>query len=32
MAGLDRIDLRILNALSADGRLSWRELAQKNGL
>jgi len=32
MAGLDRIDLRILNALSADGRLSWRDLAQKIGL
>ncbi|MCO6763541.1 AsnC family transcriptional regulator, partial [Streptomyces sp. EL5] len=29
MAGLDRIDLRILNALSANGRLSWRDLAQK---
>ena len=32
MAGLDRIDLRILNALSANGRLSWRDLAQKIGL
>ncbi|WP_145012675.1 Lrp/AsnC family transcriptional regulator [Pseudomonas oryzihabitans] len=32
MAALDRIDLRILNALSADGRLSWRDLAQKIGL
>ena len=32
MAELDRIDLKILRALADDGRLSWRDLAQKVGL
>ena len=29
---LDRTDQRILQALATDGRMSWRELAQKIGL
>ena len=32
MAELDRIDLKILAALADDGRISWRDLAQKIGL
>lgn len=32
MADLDRTDLKILRALADDGRLSWRDLAQKIGL
>lgn len=32
MAELDRTDLKILGALAEDGRLSWRELAQRIGL
>ena len=29
---LDRYDLKILDALAIDGRLSWRDLAEKIGL
>jgi len=29
---LDRIDIQILKALAADGRLSWRDLAERIGL
>jgi DNA-binding Lrp family transcriptional regulator len=29
---LDKIDIKILNALAHDGRLSWRDLAEKIGL
>ncbi|MEX3960455.1 AsnC family transcriptional regulator [Trinickia symbiotica] len=29
---LDKIDLKILRELSADGRLSWRDLAERIGL
>jgi DNA-binding Lrp family transcriptional regulator len=29
---LDRYDLKILDALATDGRLSWRDLAEKIGL
>ncbi|MFM9925429.1 Lrp/AsnC family transcriptional regulator [Variovorax sp. H27-G14] len=29
---LDRIDVQILRELAADGRLSWRDLAQRVGL
>ncbi|MED5607107.1 MULTISPECIES: Lrp/AsnC family transcriptional regulator [Pseudomonas] len=32
MADIDRTDLKILRALADDGRLSWRDLAQKIGL
>ncbi|WP_263140143.1 Lrp/AsnC family transcriptional regulator [Pseudomonas sp. RIT-PI-AD] len=32
MSDLDRTDLKILGALAEDGRLSWRELAQRIGL
>ncbi|KAF1054334.1 MAG: Leucine-responsive regulatory protein [Stenotrophomonas maltophilia] len=32
MADLDRTDLKILRELADDGRLSWRDLAQKIGL
>ncbi|MFL9994476.1 Lrp/AsnC family transcriptional regulator [Paraburkholderia sediminicola] len=29
---LDRVDIKILRELAADGRLSWRELAERIGL
>jgi Lrp/AsnC family transcriptional regulator, leucine-responsive regulatory protein len=29
---LDRVDIRILRELSADGRMSWRDLAERIGL
>jgi len=32
IADLDRIDLKILDALSEDGRVSWRDLADQVGL
>ena len=32
MAGLDRIDLRILRELAGDGRVTWSDLAERIGL
>ena len=29
---LDRLDIQILRELAADGRLSWRDLAERIGL
>jgi Lrp/AsnC family transcriptional regulator, leucine-responsive regulatory protein len=32
IADLDRLDIQILRELAADGRLSWRDLAERIGL